>query len=145
MYMHMYMYMYISIYIYIYICREIHMYICADLHLLSYSHVQYSLGQGIGQGRGDVKDCVIQGLEHFPHMKQSYEIVFIVLRTLETFFIPQSGKAKHCIAPRVRAHSHQFAGGGFSRCRVKTCCHGLGWLGRRSPPASRERNHRNWS
>ena len=49
------------------------MYICTDLHLLSYSHVQYSLGQGIGQGRGDVKDCVIQGLEDFPHMEQSYK------------------------------------------------------------------------
>ena len=49
------------------------MYIYTDLHLLSYSHVQYSLGQGIGQGRGDVKDCVIQGLEDFPHMEQSYE------------------------------------------------------------------------
>ena len=30
-------------------------------------------GQGSGEGGGDVKDCVIQGLEDFPHMRQSYK------------------------------------------------------------------------
>ena len=61
------------------------------------------------------------------------------------FLYSSERESKTLHSPRARAHSYQFAGGGITGCRVKTCCHGLGLLGLRSPPAHREQNHRIWS
>ena len=56
----------------------INLHVSVHASIVSLGHIyiwQYRYGQGSGQDGGDVKDCVIQGLEDYPHMRQSYKRV----------------------------------------------------------------------